>query len=91
MLAVAFGLKEAGYGHTVGRGAAVLILVAGVAVLAWFVARQRALASPLLDLGLFANRGFATGVACVLFAVFALVGLELVLAQYSSSCSGSRL
>ncbi|WP_061291502.1 MFS transporter [Herbidospora cretacea] len=82
VLAVAFGLKEAGYGHTVGRGAAVLILAGGVAVLAWFVARQRALSSPLLDLGLFADRAFATGVACVLFAVFALVGLELVLAQY---------
>ncbi|TKK77131.1 MFS transporter [Herbidospora galbida] len=90
VLAVAFGLKEAGYGHTVGRGAAVLILLAGMAVLAWFVARQRALAAPLLDLGLFANRGFATGVACVLFAVFALVGLELLLAQYLQLVLGLR-
>ncbi|MCT9931108.1 MFS transporter [Planotetraspora sp. A-T 1434] len=82
ILAVAFGLKEAGYGHTIGRGLAVAVFLAGAALLVWFVRRQRRLAFPLLDLGLFAERAFATGVACVLLAIFALVGLELMLAQY---------
>ncbi|WP_203976534.1 MFS transporter [Planotetraspora silvatica] len=82
ILSVAFGLKEAGYGHTIGRGASVAVFVAGVVLLIWFVRRQRRLAFPLLDVGLFTQRGFSTGVACVLFAIFALVGLELMLAQY---------
>ncbi|GAA0377569.1 MFS transporter [Acrocarpospora corrugata] len=82
ILALAFGLKEAGYGHTIGRGPAVLVFALGVALLVWFTARQRRLATPLLDVALFAQRGFATGVACVLLAIFALVGLELMLAQY---------
>ncbi|WP_214111383.1 MFS transporter, partial [Acrocarpospora catenulata] len=82
LLALAFGLKEAGYGHTVGRPLALVIFAAGVLLLVWFTRRQRALETPLLDLGLFARRAFATGVACVLFAIFALVGLQLMLAQY---------
>lgn len=82
VLAVAFGLKEAGYGHTIGRGVAVVVFLSGVGLLVWFVRRQRRLAFPLLDVGLFTQRGFATGVACVLLAIFALVGLELMLAQY---------
>ncbi|GLW20762.1 MFS transporter [Microbispora amethystogenes] len=82
ILSVAFGLKEAGSGHTLGRGPALVVLVAGAAMLAWFVLRQRRLAFPLLDIGLFGQRGFATGVGCVVLAVFALVGLELMLAQY---------
>ncbi|MEU8175987.1 MFS transporter [Microbispora hainanensis] len=82
ILAVAFGLKEAGSGHTLGRGLSLAVLAAGVALLVWFVRRQRRLPFPLLDIGLFAQRGFATGVGCVLLAIFALVGLELMLAQY---------
>ncbi|MBX6385447.1 MAG: MFS transporter [Microbispora sp.] len=82
ILAVAFGLKEAGSGHTLGRGPSLAILLAGVALLVWFVRRQRRLTFPLLDIGLFTQRGFATGVGCVLLAIFALVGLELMLAQY---------
>ncbi|GGO03832.1 MFS transporter [Microbispora rosea subsp. aerata] len=82
ILAVAFGLKEAGSGHALGREPSLVILLAGVALLVWFVLRQRRLAFPLLDIGLFAQRGFATGVGCVLLAIFALVGLELMLAQY---------
>ncbi|GII79869.1 MFS transporter [Sphaerisporangium rufum] len=82
ILFVAFGLKEAGHGSLMGTRPALAILVAGVALLVWFTARQRRLAHPLLDIGLFAQRGFALGVVCVLLAVFALVGLQLMLAQY---------
>ncbi|GIH70140.1 MFS transporter [Sphaerimonospora thailandensis] len=82
ILAVAFGLKEAGSGHTIGRDASVAILFGGAGLLVWFVRRQRRLAFPLLDIGLFRQRGFSTGVTCVALAIFALVGLELMLAQY---------
>ncbi|WP_240506716.1 MFS transporter [Thermoactinospora rubra] len=82
ILAVAFGLKEAGSGHLLPVGASLAVLAAGVALLVWFVRRQRALAVPLLDLELFRSRAFTTGVAGVLLGVFALVGLQLMLAQY---------
>ncbi|ETK32169.1 transporter [Microbispora sp. ATCC PTA-5024] len=82
ILAVAFGLKEAGYGHAMGRGVSGVVFLAGAGLLVWFVRRQRRLAFPLLDLELFRQRGFATGVGCVLLSIFALVGLELMLAQY---------
>ncbi|GII00488.1 MFS transporter [Planobispora takensis] len=78
ILAFAFGLKEAGSGHPAGLAA----FACGAGLLAWFVRRQRRLAFPLLDLGLFRSRAFSTGVAAVLLTVFALVGLQLMLAQY---------
>ncbi|MEU4544948.1 MFS transporter [Nonomuraea dietziae] len=78
ILAVAFGLKEAGVGHAAGLA----VLLTGAGLLVWFVRRQRRLPHPLLDVGLFKDRAFATGVAGVLFGVFSLVGLQLMLAQY---------
>ena len=78
ILGVAFGLKETGAGHLGG----VAVLLCGVWLLTWFVRRQRRLAFPLLDLDLFRRRAFCAGVGGVLLTVFALVGLELMLAQY---------
>ncbi|MBB3727004.1 MFS transporter [Nonomuraea dietziae] len=78
ILALAFGLKEAGAGHAAGLA----VLLTGAGLLVWFVRRQRRLPHPLLDVGLFRDRAFATGVAGVLFGVFSLVGLQLMLAQY---------
>lgn len=82
ILAFAFGLKEAGSGHLLAPPVAALTAVAGLGLLAWFAVRQRRIAHPLLDVSLFTRRDFATGVVCVLLAVFSLVGLELMLAQY---------
>ncbi|MFF5208141.1 MFS transporter [Streptosporangium sp. NPDC000396] len=78
ILALAFGVKEAGSGHLGGVAA----FLCGAGLLAWFVRRQRRIPSPLLDLALFRNRAFSVGVAAVLLTVFSLVGLELMLAQY---------
>lgn len=78
VLALAFGLKEAGSGQLGGVAA----FLCGAGLLVWFVRRQRRLPFPLLDLGLFRQRAFSVGVAAVLLTVFALVGLELMLAQY---------
>nr|BFE81920.1 hypothetical protein GCM10020093_045210 [Planobispora longispora] len=77
ILALAFGLKEAGTGHPAGAscswrpGAADLVHTQAAA------ARP-----PLLDLDLFRRRAFTVGVIAVLLTVFALVGLQLMLAQY---------
>ncbi|GGO77265.1 MFS transporter [Nonomuraea cavernae] len=82
ILALAFGLKEAGSGSLMPFGAAFSIFLGGVALLVWFVRRQTRLASPLLEVRLFRDREFSTGVTGVLLGVFALVGLQLMLAQY---------
>ncbi|GAA0911591.1 MFS transporter [Nonomuraea longicatena] len=82
ILTLAFGLKEAGSGGVMPRGAAALVFCLGIALLFWFVRRQRRLATPLLDVDLFRRREFSTGVAGVLLGVFSLVGLQLMLAQY---------
>ncbi len=78
ILALAFGLKEAGSGNPGGFVA----FLGGAGLLTWFVRRQRRMPFPMLDLGLFRQRAFSVGVAAVLLTVFALVGLELMVAQY---------
>ncbi|MEU0519011.1 MFS transporter [Streptosporangium sp. NPDC006007] len=78
ILALAFGLKETGSGHVGGLA----VFLCGIGLLTWFVRRQRRLTFPLLDLELFRQRAFSVGVCAVLLTVFALVGLELMLAQY---------
>ncbi|MGW0194894.1 MFS transporter [Nonomuraea sp. NPDC003201] len=82
ILALAFGLKEAGSGSLMPLWASVLVFLAGLGLLFLFVRRQTRLRHPLLEVGLFRRREFTTGVAGVLLGVFALVGLQLMLAQY---------
>ncbi|MFI7130515.1 MFS transporter [Nonomuraea sp. NPDC050153] len=82
ILALAFGLKEAGAGSLMPLWASVLVFLTGLGLLGVFVRRQTRLRQPLLEVGLFRSREFATGVAGVLLGVFALVGLQLMLAQY---------
>jgi MFS transporter, DHA2 family, multidrug resistance protein len=82
ILALAFGLKEAGSGSLLPLWASVLVFLTGLGLLIVFVRRQTRLRVPLLEIGLFRRREFSTGVAGVLLGVFALVGLQLMLAQY---------
>ncbi|MFI9589849.1 MFS transporter [Nonomuraea sp. NPDC052265] len=82
LLALAFGLKEAGSGSLLPFWASVLVFLTGAGLLVAFVRRQSRLPAPLLELALFRRREFTTGVAGVLLGVFALVGLQLMLAQY---------
>ncbi|GAA3584970.1 MFS transporter [Nonomuraea rosea] len=82
ILALAFGLKEAGSGSLMPLWAALLVFLSGLGLLVAFVRRQLRLRTPLLEVGLFRRREFATGVIGVLLGVFALVGLQLMLAQY---------
>jgi DHA2 family multidrug resistance protein-like MFS transporter len=56
--------------------------VAGLAVAAVFVGRQRALADPLVDLGLFRAPAFSAALATNTHSFFVVFGAELFLAQY---------
>ncbi|MFI8203074.1 MFS transporter [Streptomyces sp. NPDC085937] len=80
LFAVVLGVKQLGGGET-GPGT-FLPLAAGVALLVVFVRRQRRRAHPLIDLGMFARPAFSTSVGCIVLAMLALVGLELIAAQY---------
>jgi DHA2 family multidrug resistance protein-like MFS transporter len=82
ILALAFGLKEAGSGSLMPFWVSVMVFLAGLGLLVAFVRRQTRLPAPFLEIGLFRSREFTTGVAGVLLGVFALVGLQLMLAQY---------
>ncbi|MGW4476332.1 MFS transporter [Nonomuraea sp. NPDC004354] len=53
-----------------------------VAGLALFGRRQRRLAVPLVDLRLFRHRAFTGAVAANLFAIFGMIALNLIFAQY---------
>ncbi|MFI5936836.1 MFS transporter [Actinoplanes sp. NPDC051494] len=53
-----------------------------------FVRRQRRLADPLLDLAIFRNPAFTSGVLAAAFAMFALAGIQLVATQRYQAIAG---
>ncbi|MGW2787172.1 MFS transporter [Streptomyces populi] len=57
-------------------------LLVGTVLMTAFVRRQRRRAHPLVDLRMFARPAFSTSVGCIVLAMLALVGLELIAAQY---------
>jgi EmrB/QacA subfamily drug resistance transporter len=57
-------------------------IVAGLVLLAVFVAVERRVAEPMLDLGLFRRARFAWGTAAGTIATFSLAGLLFVLPQF---------
>ncbi|MFF9818796.1 MFS transporter [Streptomyces sp. NPDC014006] len=77
-----FGVKRLGGGEPAGSALTVLPLVVGAVLLVLFVRRQRRRRHPLVDLGMFARPAFSTSVGCIVLAMLALVGLELIAAQY---------
>ncbi|MFD5496887.1 MFS transporter [Streptomyces sp. NPDC001812] len=83
LFAVVLGVKRLGGASAGGGGVwTALTLVAGAALLSVFVRRQRRRAHPLVDLRMFARPAFSTSVGCIVLAMLALVGLELIAAQY---------
>lgn len=61
-----------------------MVAIAGMAAvigLAVFARRQRRLADPLLDFGIFGNAAFLAGVLSAAFSMFGLGGLQLVTTQ----------
>ncbi|MGW0758108.1 MFS transporter [Streptomyces sp. NPDC002814] len=80
LFGVVLGVKRLGGGEV--DGATALPLVVGAVLLVLFVRRQRRLKHPLVDLRMFSRPAFSTSVGCIVLAMLALVGLELIAAQY---------
>jgi DHA2 family multidrug resistance protein-like MFS transporter len=66
----------------VESGWTVAPLLVGAVLLVLFVRRQRRRTHPLVDLKMFRRPAFSTSVGCIVLAMLALVGLELIAAQY---------
>jgi MFS transporter, DHA2 family, multidrug resistance protein len=80
VLAVIYGLKQVAQD---GLGwLPVLSVAAGVAAGAAFARRQRELADPLIDLGLFRAPAFSASLAAFMISIFVIAGIFLFLAQY---------
>ncbi|MBO7935466.1 MFS transporter [Streptomyces antibioticus] len=80
LFAVVLGVKRLGGGELDVFTA--VPLAVGAALLVLFVRRQRRRRYPLVDLRMFARPAFSTSVGCIVLAMLALVGLELIAAQY---------
>ncbi|NBM17926.1 MFS transporter, partial [Streptomyces sp. GC420] len=81
LFGVVLGVKRAG-GGAVLSPLTLGSLAAGAVLLFLFARRQRRRRHPLVDLGMFARPAFGTSVGCIVLAMLALVGLELIAAQY---------
>ncbi len=82
LFGMVLGVKRLGGGEPVTSLLTVVPLVAGAGLLAGFVRRQRRRTYPLVDLRMFRRPAFRTSVGCIVLAMLALVGLELIAAQY---------
>src|SRR6478735_946394 len=82
VLGVVLGVKRAGTGEGVLSPATLAPLLIGAALIVLFVRRQKRRTHPLIDIGLFAKPAFSTAVGCIIIAMLALVGLELIAVQY---------
>lgn len=59
-----------------------LAAAVGLALLGWFVRRQRRIAYPLIDFSLLRHDGIATGVVAALMCSIAFIGFQLVFSQW---------
>ncbi|MER5611600.1 MFS transporter [Streptomyces sp. NPDC002215] len=81
VLGVVLGMKRAGAGEVLSPATLAPLLI-GAALLVVFVRRQKRRTHPLIDMGLFTRPAFSTAVGCIVIAMLALVGLELIAVQY---------
>ncbi|MFR9799452.1 MFS transporter [Streptomyces sp. MS06] len=82
LFGVVLAVKRLGGGEPPLGALTVVPLLAGAALLVLFVRRQRGRPHPLVDLRMFRRPVFSTSVGCIVLAMLALVGLELIAAQY---------
>ncbi|WP_310727561.1 MFS transporter [Streptomyces sp. N2A] len=82
VLGVVLGVKRIGSGAALVGPTTLLPIALGVALLLLFVRRQRRRTHPLIDMRLFARPAFGTSVGCIVLAMLALVGLQLIAVQY---------
>ncbi|MFF5092150.1 MFS transporter [Streptomyces niveus] len=82
VLGVVLGVKRLGVGASMLDVKTFGPLLLGAVLLFLFVRRQRRRKHPLIDVTMFARPTFATSVGCIVLAMLALVGLELIAVQY---------
>ncbi|MET8677480.1 MFS transporter [Streptomyces sp. NPDC004647] len=82
LFGVVLGVKRAGGGEAVFHPATLGPLLVGAVLLVLFARRQRRRRHPLVDLTMFARPAFGTSVGCIVLAMLALVGLQLIATQY---------
>ncbi|MFB7292229.1 MFS transporter [Actinacidiphila glaucinigra] len=82
ILGAILGVKRIGGGAAPYEPSALVPLLVGLALLVLFVRRQRRREHPLIDIGMFVRPAFGTSVGCIVLALLALVGLELIAVQY---------
>ncbi|MFJ7198535.1 MULTISPECIES: MFS transporter [unclassified Streptomyces] len=81
VLGVVLGVKRAGAGEVLSPATLAPLLI-GAGLLVVFVRRQKRRTHPLIDIALFTRPAFSTAVGCIVLAMLALVGLELIAVQY---------
>lgn len=82
VLGAVFGVKRLGAGGSLLDIKTVGPLLLGGLLLALFVRRQKRREHPLIDIRMFGRAAFSTSVGCIVLAMLALVGLELIAVQY---------
>ncbi|MFE9016610.1 MFS transporter [Streptomyces cyaneofuscatus] len=82
VLGVVLGVKRLGGAAGLLDPVALVPLALGLALLILFVRRQKRRTHPLIDIAMFARPAFSTAVGCIVLAMLALVGLQLIAVQY---------
>ncbi|MCI3225477.1 MFS transporter [Streptomyces sp. NP-1717] len=82
VLGVVLGVKRLGAGASMLDVKTFGPLLLGAVLLAFFVRRQKRRKHPLIDVSMFARPTFSTSVGCIVLAMLALVGLQLIAVQY---------
>ncbi|MFF3613904.1 MFS transporter [Streptomyces sp. NPDC002580] len=82
LFGLVLGVKRLGGGEAPFSPLTLAPLLVGGVLTAGFVRRQRRREHPLVDLRMFSRPAFSTSVGCIVLAMLALVGLELIAAQY---------
>ncbi|MET9723324.1 MFS transporter [Streptomyces zaomyceticus] len=82
VLGCVLGVKRAGAGDPILAFPTAGPLLLGAALLVLFVRRQKRRTHPLIDMRLFSRAAFTTSVGCIVLAMLALVGLQLIAVQY---------
>ncbi|MFD8435660.1 MFS transporter [Streptomyces microflavus] len=82
VLGVVLGVKRLGSDGALLDPVSLGPLALGLALLILFVRRQKRRTHPLIDISMFARPAFSTAVGCIVLAMLALVGLQLIAVQY---------